>query len=95
MGALVSSARVKRPTVLVGHPPGPVNRECCEHRRNLKTPDEQGCEVAIHVTTGLQYVKDKRPGNVPRLTVTVAFNVVSNCLEWVALLPPHERGTVP
>ena len=51
---------------------------------NLRTPDVQGeidvigislashtvyaCEVAIHLTTGLQYVKDKRPDNVPRLT---------------------------
>ena len=51
---------------------------------NLKTPDVQGeidviginlaerivyaCEVAIHLVTGLQYVKDKRPDNVPRLT---------------------------
>ena len=51
---------------------------------NLKTPDIQGeidviginlterivyvCEVAIHLVTGLQYVKDKRPDNVPRLT---------------------------
>jgi hypothetical protein len=51
---------------------------------NLKTPDVQGeidviglnmktrtvyaCEVAIHLTTGLQYVKDKQPDNVGRLT---------------------------
>ena len=51
---------------------------------NLKTPDVQGeidvigislanrtvyaCEVAIHLVTGLQYVKDNRPDNVPRLT---------------------------
>jgi hypothetical protein len=51
---------------------------------NLKTPDVQGeidviginldkkivyaCEVAIHLVTGMQYVKDKRPDNVPRLT---------------------------
>jgi hypothetical protein len=26
------------------------------------------CEVAIHLTTGLQYVKDKRPNNVQKLT---------------------------
>jgi hypothetical protein len=25
------------------------------------------CEVAIHLTTGLQYVKDKRPNNVDKL----------------------------
>lgn len=50
---------------------------------NLRTPDVQGeidvigislatktvyaCEVAIHLTTGLQHVKDRRPDNVPRL----------------------------
>lgn len=50
---------------------------------NLRTPDVQGeidvigislanrtvyaCEVAIHLVTGLQYVKDNRPDNVPRL----------------------------
>ena len=26
------------------------------------------CEVAIHLTTGLQYVKNKRPNNVQKLT---------------------------
>ena len=26
------------------------------------------CEVAIHLITGLQYVKERRPDNVPRLT---------------------------
>ena len=31
-------------------------------------PTVYACEVAIHLTTGLQYVKDKRPDNVPRLT---------------------------
>ena len=51
---------------------------------NLKIPDVQGeidvvginlrdkqvfvCEVAVHLETGLQYVKNKRPDNVPRLT---------------------------
>ncbi len=51
---------------------------------NLKTPDLQGeidvidinlakqtvyaCEVAGHLVTGLQYVKDNHPDNVPRLT---------------------------
>lgn len=50
---------------------------------NLKTTQVQGeidviginlsenivyaCEVAIHLITGLQYVKDRRPDNVPRL----------------------------
>jgi hypothetical protein len=51
---------------------------------NLYTPDTQGeidvvgididnkklyiCEVAIHLITGLQYVKDKKPNNVNKLT---------------------------
>lgn len=50
---------------------------------NLKTTDVQGeidviginlkenivytCEVAVHLITGLQYVKNRRPDNVPRL----------------------------
>jgi hypothetical protein len=51
---------------------------------NLKIPDVHGeidviglsmrqrtayaCEVACHLVTGLKYVKDKKPDNVPRLT---------------------------
>ncbi len=51
---------------------------------NLKTPTEQGeidviglnmktrtvyaCEVAVHLITGLQYVKNAQPNNVPKLT---------------------------
>ena len=53
-------------------------------QQNLYTPDVQGeidvvginlkerkvfiCEVAIHLQTGLQYTKDKRPNNVQKLT---------------------------
>lgn len=53
-------------------------------QQNLYTPDVQGeidvvginlkekkvyiCEVAIHLLTGLRYVKDKRPNNVLKLT---------------------------
>jgi hypothetical protein len=59
-------------------------RKCEFVQYNLKTPDVQGeidviginlaervvyaCEVAVHLITGLQYVKDSRPDNVPRLT---------------------------
>ncbi len=59
-------------------------RECEFTQMNLYTVDSQGeidvvginlkekkvyvCEVAIHLTTGLQYVKDKRPNNVQKLT---------------------------
>lgn len=35
---------------------------------NLKEQTAYICEVAIHLTTGLQYVKDKRPNNVQKLT---------------------------
>lgn len=35
---------------------------------NLKTKHVYVCEVAIHLTTGLQYVKDKRPNNIQKLT---------------------------
>jgi hypothetical protein len=59
---------------------------------NLKPPGIQGeidviginlgdrtvyaCEVAIHLITGLQYVKDRRPDNVPRLTTKFGKDVV-------------------
>lgn len=35
---------------------------------NLKEKKVYVCEVAIHLTTGLQYVKDKRPNNINKLT---------------------------
>ncbi|WP_331156359.1 hypothetical protein [Steroidobacter sp.] len=59
-------------------------RNCEFIQANLYTVEAQGeidvvgidlkqkkvyiCEVAIHLTTGLQYVKDKRPNNVQKLT---------------------------
>lgn len=59
-------------------------RQCEFIQTNLYTVDTQGeidvvgidlkcrklfvCEVAVHLTTGLQYVKDKRPNNVQKLT---------------------------
>ncbi len=59
-------------------------RACEFVQYNLKTPDIQGeidvigislaertvyaCEVAVHLITGLQYVRNNRPDNVPRLT---------------------------
>lgn len=59
-------------------------RECEFTQMNLYTVDSQGeidvvgidlnrkkvyvCEVAIHLTTGLQYVKDRRPNNIQKLT---------------------------
>jgi hypothetical protein len=33
---------------------------------NLKEKQVYICEVAIHLTTGLQYVKDKRPNSTDR-----------------------------
>ncbi len=57
---------------------------CDFTQQNLYTPDVQGeidvvgvnlkdkkvyvCEVAIHLLTGLRYVKDKKPNNVAKLT---------------------------
>jgi hypothetical protein len=35
---------------------------------NMKERTVYACEVAIHLITGLQYTKEKRPDNVPRLT---------------------------
>jgi hypothetical protein len=59
-------------------------RRCDFIQTNLYTVDAQGeidvvginlkekrvyvCEVAVHLTTGLQYVRDKRPNNVQKLT---------------------------
>ena len=59
-------------------------KDCEFIQQNLYTPDVQGeidvvginlksnsvyvCEVAIHLTTGLRYVKDKQPNNVNKLT---------------------------
>ena len=59
-------------------------KRCEFIQQNLYTPDVQGeidvvgidletktiyvCEVAIHLITGLQYVKDSRPNNVDKLT---------------------------
>lgn len=59
-------------------------RECDFIQKNLYTPDVQGeidvvginlktkilyvCEVAIHLTTGLRYVKNGQPNNVDKLT---------------------------
>ena len=34
---------------------------------NLKSKEVYICEVAIHLTTGLQYVKNKQPNNVKKL----------------------------
>lgn len=66
-------------------------RECDFIQTNLYTVDTQGeidvvgidlkgrrvyiCEVAIHLTTGLQYVKDKRPDNVARLTAKFSRDI--------------------
>lgn len=35
---------------------------------NLKEKRVYVCEVAVHLTTGLQYVKEKRPNNIQKLT---------------------------
>lgn len=33
------------------------------------------CEVAIHLTTGLQYTKDKRPNNIQKLTEKLSRDI--------------------
>jgi hypothetical protein len=66
-------------------------RGCDFIQKNLYTPDVQGeidvvginlkerkvyiCEVAIHLQTGLQYVKDKRPNNVGKLTEKLSRDI--------------------
>jgi hypothetical protein len=42
---------------------------------NLKDEHLYVCEVAIHLTTGLQYTKDKRPNNVQKLTDKFARDI--------------------
>lgn len=42
---------------------------------NLKERKVYVCEVAIHLTTGLQYVKDKRPNNIQKLTDKFARDI--------------------
>ena len=66
-------------------------KECEFIQTNLYTPDVQGeidvvgidvnnrklyiCEVAIHLVTGLQYVKDKRPNNVQKFIDKFTKNI--------------------
>jgi Holliday junction resolvase-like predicted endonuclease len=66
-------------------------RECEFIQTNLYTVDTQGeidviginlkkntvyiAEVAVHLTTGLQYVKDKRPNNIQKLTEKFARDI--------------------
>ena len=42
---------------------------------NLKGRKVYICEVAIHLSTGLQYTKDKRPNNVNKLTEKFARDI--------------------
>jgi hypothetical protein len=67
-------------------------RKCEFIQTNLPTVDSQGeidvvginlkektvyvCEVAIHLTTGLQYVKNKRPNNIQKLTDKFSRDIV-------------------
>lgn len=66
-------------------------KHCEFIQQNLYTPDVQGeidvvginlepkelyvCEVAIHLTTGLRYVKDRQPNNVQKLTDKFAKDI--------------------
>jgi hypothetical protein len=67
-------------------------RGCEFIQTNLQTVDSQGemdvvginlkeksvyiCEVAIHLSTGLQYVKNKRPNNVQKLTEKFSRDII-------------------
>jgi hypothetical protein len=42
---------------------------------NLKTKELYVCEVAIHLTTGLRYVKDRQPNNVQKLTEKLSKDI--------------------
>lgn len=66
-------------------------RKCDFIQTNLYTVEAQGeidvvgidlkekrvyvCEVAVHLTTGLQYVKDKRPNNIQKLTAKFSKDI--------------------
>lgn len=66
-------------------------KHCEFIQQNLYTPDVQGeidvvginlepkelyvCEVAIHLTTGLRYVKDRQPNNVQKVTDKFAKDI--------------------
>lgn len=43
---------------------------------NLRERKVYICEVAVHLSTGLQYVKDKRPNNVQKLTDKFSRDIV-------------------
>lgn len=43
---------------------------------NLQTRTVYACEAAVHLVTGLQYVKDNRPDNVPRLKSKLKKDIV-------------------
>jgi len=42
---------------------------------NLKNEEIFICEVAIHLITGLQYVRDNRPNNINKLTEKFSKNI--------------------
>jgi uncharacterized protein YlzI (FlbEa/FlbD family) len=42
---------------------------------NLAARTVYACEVAVHLITGLQYVRDNHPDNVPRLTAKFRKNI--------------------
>ena len=42
---------------------------------NLEEKRLYVCEVAIHLTTGLQYTKDKRPNNILKLTEKLSRDI--------------------
>jgi hypothetical protein len=79
-------------------------RKCDFIQTNLYTVDAQGeidvvginlkekrvyvCEVAVHLTTGLQYVKEKRPNNVQKLTEKFSRDIEYS-RKYLAEYEPH------
>ena len=86
-------------------------------QKNLYTPDVQGeidvvginlkekkiyiCEVAIHLLTGLRYVKEKRSNNVQKLTeklsrdIEYANKYFPDYERHIMLWSPIIKGSVP
>lgn len=79
-------------------------RKCDFIQTNLYTVDTQGeidvvgislkenkvyiCEVAVHLTTGLQYVKEKRPNNVQKLIEKFSRDI-EYARKYLAKYEPH------
>lgn len=94
-------------------------RGCEFIQYNLKTTEVQGeidvigidlsgravyaCEVALHLVTGLQYVRDRRPDNIPRLTAKLTKDIEyirgafpdyhHNLMLWSPVVKDQKKGS--